>query len=50
MTTRGAQTITWDVENRPLTVTGVVTAAYSIFGELVILSRYGAALFSDSLW
>jgi hypothetical protein len=30
MTTRGAQTITWDVENRPLAVTGGATFVYSL--------------------
>jgi RHS repeat-associated protein len=35
MTTRGAQTITWDVENRPLTVTGGASFVYDGDGNRV---------------
>jgi RHS repeat-associated protein len=35
MTTRGTQTITWDVENRPLTVTGGATFVYDGDGNRV---------------
>jgi len=35
MTARGAQTITWDVENRPLTVTGGATFVYDGDGNRV---------------
>jgi hypothetical protein len=35
MTTRGTQTITWDVENRPLTVTGGASFVYDGDGNRV---------------
>jgi RHS repeat-associated protein len=44
MTTRGAQTITWDVENRPLTVTGGATFVYNGDGNRVKKTEGGQTI------
>jgi RHS repeat-associated protein len=44
MTTRGGQTITWDVENRPLTVTGGATFVYNGDGNRVKKTEGGQTI------
>lgn len=45
MTTRGAQTITWDAENRPLTVTGGASFVYDGDGNRVKKTENGQTIF-----
>jgi phage gp45-like len=44
MTARGAQIITWDVENRPLTVTGGATFVYNGDGNRVKKTEGGQTI------
>jgi hypothetical protein len=50
MTTRGSQTITWDVENRPLTVTGGASFVYDGDGNRVKKTEGGQTVTPVFLW